>query len=164
MDNSLDYLPQMFALLEPRAFPLSKQRLNRVRRREQSQRPGTEAGGGDAAGPQACSHAAAQGARLPGGRRGQRGLRGCGGHSVRSAGGPRRGVQGGQGRGSQAVGAVTPTGAPPCASGHATALVRTPPPLGSAGASGLPGPGVLPPLPTPQQRDSTHHLSSNLGL
>ena len=66
MDNSLDYLPQMFALLEPRAFPLSKQRLNRVRRREQSQRPGTEAGGGDAAGPQARSHAAAQGARLPG--------------------------------------------------------------------------------------------------
>lgn len=38
MDNWLDYLPQMFALQEPRAFPLSKQRRNRVRRREQSQR------------------------------------------------------------------------------------------------------------------------------
>lgn len=33
MDNWLDYLPQMFALQEPRAFPLSKQRRNRVRRR-----------------------------------------------------------------------------------------------------------------------------------
>lgn len=30
MDHWLDYLPPMFALQEPRAFPLSKQRLNRV--------------------------------------------------------------------------------------------------------------------------------------
>lgn len=54
MDGQLlDYLPQMFALQEPRAFPLSKQRLNRVGCSQQSQRSRPEARKGDAAGPAA---------------------------------------------------------------------------------------------------------------
>lgn len=76
MDNSLDYLPQMFALLEPRAFPLSKQRLNRVRRRERSQRPAPRLGEATRPDPQASAKVtlrgvpAARPGRTPGGRAG----------------------------------------------------------------------------------------------
>lgn len=40
MDNALDYLLQMFALQEPRAFPLSKQRLKRVSSSSSPRGPG----------------------------------------------------------------------------------------------------------------------------